>query len=192
MARKKIAPTARKEHRQSIVRSLMARGLEQHEIHTTLSQPKYADREILHNGVLVPNPNFVGNVETGEPVDRATINRDWKDIREQWRSTSLGDIDEHFGRQLAEIQEKKREAQALMSRVLDNKEKISLIGEWRGLQQLEVKLLGTARPERKEIKLDDNQFEQMQSAEERVRGKIAQMMSQLMTNQADDDSDSED
>jgi hypothetical protein len=191
MSRKKISPSARKEHRQSIVRSLMARGLEQHEIHTTLSQSKYADREILHNGVPVPNPSFVGNVETGETVDRATINRDWKEIRQEWRNASLGEIDEHLGRQFAEIQEKKRETQALMSKTSDNKEKIALIGEWRGLQQLEVKLLGTARPEKKEVKLDDTQFKAIQSAEERVREKLARMAGQALTESIEDAPDTD-
>lgn len=192
MSHKKLSPSARKEHRQSIIRSLMARGLEQHEIHTTLSQAKYADKEILKDGFLAPNPNFVGNVETGEAVDRATINRDWKEIREQWRNIALDEIDEHFGRQFAEIQEKKRETQALMSKAADNKEKIALIGEWRGLQQLEVKLLGTAKPERKEIKLDDKQFKEMQSAKERVQSKLAQMMGQAMSSEVDDAGDTED
>lgn len=138
---------AAKVHRQSIVRSLMARGLEQHEILDTLEKPQYAEPVMMKDGILIDNPNFCGNVKTGERVDKATISRDWNEIQEQWRKEAVEDVNEHFARQLAEIREAKRIAQAAKDR-----------SEIRLLIQLEMKLLGTPKPEKTEIRWDDEQI----------------------------------
>src|SRR5688572_11955491 len=109
----KRGTAAAKVHRQSIIRSLMARGLEQHEILATLEQDKYTQQHILNNdGELIDNPNFVGNPQTGERLHKSTISRDWNEIWEQWRLEAVQDVNEHFSRQLAEIREAKRIAQA--------------------------------------------------------------------------------
>lgn len=130
------------EKRRAIVRTLMARGLEQHEILSTLEQPKYADSQIMRNGELVDNPNFCGNPKTGKPVSKSTISRDWNHALEHWQEESVKEVEEHFSRQLAEIQELKRAAWAVKN-----------ITEVRQCIALEIKLLGTARPEKTETEL---------------------------------------
>lgn len=143
----KRGTNAAMEHRQSIVRSLMARGLEQHEILDTLAKPQYSEPYIEKDGILIDNPNFCSNGKTGEPVDKSTISRDWKKIKAEWRKEAVEDVNEHFARQLAEIREAKRIAQAAKDR-----------SEIRLLIQLEMKLLGTPKPEKTEVRWDDEQL----------------------------------
>lgn len=139
---------AAKVHRQGIVRSLMARGMEQHEIlHQLSTDKRYADEYVEQDGEYLPNPHFVGNVQTGEPVNKATISRDWREILAQWRAEALGDIDDHLSRQFAELREAKRIAQKAKDMRL-----------WAILNAQEMKLLGTPRPEKMEYRWDDEQI----------------------------------
>ena len=120
--------------RREVVASLLARGLRQSEIVDTLSQAKYA-HEVLPNGE--PNPHFIGNPVTGEPFNKATISRDVKHLMQVWRENAALDAEEHFARQLAELTELKRAAWSRKD-----------ISEIRQCLALEMKLLGTARPEK--------------------------------------------
>jgi hypothetical protein len=161
------------DKRREIVASLAARGMRQVEIVNQLGSPTIKRRE---NGQMkeYDNPSYMVNPETQEAWDKSTINRDIAALRTQWRKSAAVDTDEYFGNQLAELQEARRVMWA----------KGDVWGVTRSLE-LEIKLTGSARPERKEIKLDDKQFEAMQKAEDRVRQKITQMMQQGMI--ADDD-----
>ena len=121
--------------RRDIVASLAARGMRQTEITKQLGSPT-----INRNGEDYKNPSFLINPETGEPFDKATINRDIKALREQWRKSASVNSDEYFGEQLAELREARRRMWAK-----GNEE-----GVTRNLG-LEIKLTGTAKPEKKEI-----------------------------------------
>lgn len=154
------------EKRRAVVRTLMARGLEQHEILTTFEQDMYANPQIMVEGELVDNPNFVGNPKTGEPVNKSTISRDWNHALENWQEEAVKDVSEHFARQKAELSELKRLAWGKKN-----------VSEVRQIIALEMKLLGTAKPEKKEHRWDDKQLEQMKTAGDRVREKLGQMRS---------------
>lgn len=161
--------------RRDIVASLVARGMRQTEIAKQLATPT-----IVRNGKEQPNPSYLINPESGEPFDKATIHRDVTALKAGWRKSAAFNADEFFGRQLAEIEEVKRRMWA----------KDDAWGVARAIE-LEMKLTGTAKPERKEVKLDDNQFKQMQSAKERVRNKLGQLLNQTLMSEAMDGSTSE-
>lgn len=78
------------EDRQRRVAQLVNRGLTQRQI--TASLPTI---ECL-------------NIETGEPWDLRTINRDVKALRKDWREKAAGDTRQHQANVLAELAEVKR------------------------------------------------------------------------------------
>ena len=80
------------------------------------------------------------NPETGEPWSLRTVNYDIAALLKQWEEESARDIQEHKARELAELGEHRKSAWA-------EKE----LGEVRLGLALEMKLLGTQEPERKEI-----------------------------------------
>ncbi|MEO1289640.1 MAG: hypothetical protein AAFV93_17900 [Chloroflexota bacterium] len=151
------------DKRRDIVASLLARGMRQSEIVSQLSVPSIT-RIVDGEAVTYPNPSYLVNPKTDKPFDKATISRDFKSLREQWQGDAKVNADEHFSRQFAEIQEAKRVAWAQKN-----------MTEVRQLIALEMKLLGTSQPEKKEIRWDDKQLEQMQTAKERVREKLEMM-----------------
>jgi len=122
------------EKRREVVASLLARGLRQSEIVDTLSQPKYT-AERLNDGK--PNPYHLINPSTKEPFDKSTISRDVKALVGVWRENAAVDAEEHFARQLAELTELRRAAWARKD-----------LSEVRQCLALEMKLLGTAKPEK--------------------------------------------
>ena len=176
MAKQKLAPKAPPQEvidkRRNMVASLLARGMTQIEITNQLGA-----QYIIRDGQERPNPSYLINPITSEPFDKATINRDVQYLRKQWRENAEEVIEELLSKQLAEIREARRVAWARGD-----------IEEVRLSIALEMKLTGTAKPERKEIKLDDNQFAAMQSAEERVREKISRI-AVLLSQSGDDDTE---
>lgn len=164
------------DKRREMVASLMARGMRQIEIVNQLGVPT-----IVRNGTEIPNPSYLVNPESGLPFDKSQINRDVQFLRKKWRENAEEKTEELLSQQLAELREARRVSWARGD-----------MDEVRLNMLAEIKLTGSARPEKKEIKLDDKQFEAMQSAKERVRGKIAQMMGNAVASEASDASDSED
>ena len=79
------------------------------------------------------------NPETGEPWSLRTIGYDIAALHKQWEEESAKDIGEHKARELAELGEHRKSAWA-------EKE----LGEVRLGLALEMKLLGTQEPERRE------------------------------------------
>ena len=80
------------------------------------------------------------NPETGEPWSLRTIGYDLVALRKQWEKEAATDIRKHKARELAELGEHRRSAWAEQE-----------LGEVRLGLALEMKLLGTQEPERKEI-----------------------------------------
>lgn len=128
--------------RRDMVASLVARGMRQTEITKQLATPT-----IIRNGKEQPNPSYLINPETGEPFDKATINRDVMALKAQWRKSADFNADGAFGRQLAEIEEVKRRMWA----------KDDIWGVARAVE-LEIKLMGTAKPQKLEHRWDDKQL----------------------------------
>ena len=79
------------------------------------------------------------NPETGEPWSLRTIGYDLAALRKQWEREAAKDIAEHKARELAELGEHRKSAWA-------EKE----LGEVRLGLALEMRLLGTQEPERRE------------------------------------------
>lgn len=168
------------EKRREIIASLLSRGMRQYEIVNQLSMPtirRLVDGEYKD----MPNPTYMLNPLTNEPFDKATISRDVKKLLDEWREEAKADIEDFASKQLFELREARRKAWTNGD-----------MAEVRLNMALEMKLLGTARPERKEIKLDDKQFEQMQSAKDRVREKVAMMMAGFAAGDDNDGDDSSD
>lgn len=83
------------------------------------------------------------NPQTGEPYSRQTVHNDLRLLREQWAENAQQSIGEHQKRQLAEIQEIKKQA------FLDRDGNLAL----KAIEK-EMKLLGTAAPEKLEININ--------------------------------------
>lgn len=134
------------DKRREIVASLAARGMRQIEITNQLSSPIIKRRE---NGQMkeYDNPSYMINPESGEPWDKSTINRDIAALRAQWRKAALVDSDDYFGAQMAELEEVKRRMWA----------KDDMWGVARAIE-LEVKLTGTAKPQKLEHSWNDAQL----------------------------------
>lgn len=128
--------------RRDIVASLVARGMRQTEITKQLGT-----EIIIRNGKGQPNPSYLVNPETNLPFDKATINRDVMALKAQWRKSAGFNADGAFGRQLAEIDEIKRRMWA----------KDDVWGVARAVE-LEIKLMGTAKPQKLEHRWDDKQI----------------------------------
>lgn len=79
------------------------------------------------------------NPDTGAPYSHGTIANDIKMLREEWRASAAADMAEHKARQLAEL----REARRAVWREGD-------LSEVRRNIETEMKLLGTAAPQRVE------------------------------------------
>lgn len=107
--------------RREMVASLRLRGLTEREITEALAKP--GKQQIL-------------NPDSGEPYSPQTIHNDLKLLRDEWRERAAEDIKIHHARQLAEIQEIKRQA------FLDRDGRLALMAIDR-----EIKLLGTASPD---------------------------------------------
>ena len=180
MARQRTAPKAPPQEvidkRREMVASLLARGMRQIEIVNQLGV-----EYLMRNGERVKNPSHLINPVTQEPFDKATINRDVQFLRKQWRESAAEDAEEMLSRQLAELREARRVA---WGRGDMDEVRLNMLAE--------IKLTGTARPEKKEIKLNDEQFKAIQSAKDRVRDKLAQMMGQVAGQEVVDVGDSED
>jgi hypothetical protein len=99
----------------------------------------YTEREITLRLATGKQPLL--NPQTGEPYSRQTVHNDLVLLREKWTESAAQSINEHQVRQLAEIQEIKRQA------FLDRDGLLAL----RAIDR-EMKLLGTAAPER--VKID--------------------------------------
>jgi DNA-binding transcriptional MerR regulator len=130
--------------RRERVASLRARGLTIDEITQTLAA------EWLSPGK--PNPSHLVNPKTGKPFDRATIGRDLKFLDDEARERAREHIDLHRARQLQEIREGRRSAWA--------RKELKMVAKF---LEMEMKLLGTPMPERKEHRWDDSQLERMQT-----------------------------
>lgn len=93
-------------------------------------------REIVENlaGRKLVNPL------TGEPWSLSILIRDGRELDAAWRKAAAGDIAAAKGRQLAEIQEARREAWGFMD-----------LNQVRQLIKLEMELLGTEAPRRTEV-----------------------------------------
>lgn len=82
----------------------------------------------------------VRNPDNDEPYKVMCINRDCQTLDREWREQAAGDTEALRGRQLAEIREARRASW----------EAKDLNAVYRGME-LEIKLLGTAAPERSEV-----------------------------------------
>lgn len=138
----KKVPKEVTEKRREIVASLMARGMRQAEVVIQLGTEM-----IIRGGDAINNPSYIVNPNTLEPFDKATINRDFKYLLKGWRENALMDSDDHFSRQLAELTELRRAAWARKD-----------LAEVRQCLALEMKLLGTARPEKLEHSVNPDQL----------------------------------
>lgn len=140
--------------RQEYVATLTLRGLSQRKICEVLAQ-EFINRE--------RNPYYCVNPKTGEPFNLSQINRDLKDLQQQWRERSMEAIDQHRARQFAELDELKRRAWAAgdMELVLKT-------------INTEMKLLGTPAPEKQEHRWDEKQFESL--AEQMSDGELARII----------------
>jgi hypothetical protein len=134
------------DNRRMIVASLAARGMRQTEIVAQLGSPTITRRE---GGQMkeYPNPSYMVNPESLQAWDKATISRDIAALRTQWRKSAEVDSDDYFGAQMAELQEVKRRMWA----------KDDMWGVARAIE-LEVKLTGTAKPQKLEHRWDDAQI----------------------------------
>jgi len=94
----------------------------------------------IQDALASPDINIT-NLDTGRPYSRGTIANDLKHIRAMWRESATADMTEHKASQLAEL----REARRAVWRDSDH-------SEVRQNLALEIKLLGTAAPERLETK----------------------------------------
>ena len=112
------------EARRRRVAALKLRGLSAREIQAALGDPA--------KGILNPN--------SGKPYGLGTIGRDLVLLRKRWMKEAVGDIGKHKARELAELGEHRKSAWAQRE-----------LGEVRLGLALEMKLLGTQEPERKEI-----------------------------------------
>ena len=110
--------------RRRMVAGFKLRGLRSREIQVALADSM--------KGMLNP--------ETGEPWSLRTVNYDIAALLKQWEEESARDIREHKARELAELGEHRKSAWAERE-----------LGEVRLGLALEMKLLGTQEPERKEI-----------------------------------------
>ena len=180
MVRKIDIPPELIDKRREIIASLLSRGMRQVEIVNQLGSPTVT-RLVDGEQKTFVNTSYLINPITNKPFDKSQINRDVQFLRKQWRDKANAEMDELLTEQFMELREARRVAWTRGD-----------MAEVRLNMLAEIKLLGTARPEKKEIKLDDKQFEAMQSAEERVKNKIAQMMSQAIASEVDDASDSSD
>jgi hypothetical protein len=163
------------DKRRDMVASLMARGMRQIEIVNQLGLPT-----IVRNGTEIPNPSYLVNPESGLPFDKSQINRDVQFLRKKWRENAEEETEELLSQQLAELREARRVAWA---RGEMDEVRLNMVAE--------IKLTGTAKPEKKEVKLDDTQFKAIQSAEERVREKLARMAGQALTESIEDAPDTD-
>ena len=117
-----------------------------HETHVAQRRRKVAalrlegltQREIERLLPLGKDP--IKNPRTGEPYDLATVNRDLKHLREEWREEAVGDIASVKGAHLAELREARRAAW----------EAGDLCAVLRGLGQ-EAGLLGLDAPKREQV-----------------------------------------
>lgn len=159
------------DKRREIIASLLVRGMSQIEIRALMAHPT-----IEVQGKQVTNPAYLINPNTNEPFDTSQICRDVAAIRTQWRKQSLEHVDEFFAEQLANLRELRR----------INWERGDYV-EVRQAIALEIKLTGTAKPERVEHRMDDNQFEAMQTAKDRIREKLSMMMPIIREADADED-----
>lgn len=103
------------DYRRERVAQLSAQGMTTREIAVSLSKS---------------DPPIVA--DDGSALSHVTIAADLKAIKKLWRKASVSAIDEHIARQLAEIQEAKRDA-----RRADD------LSNWTRLETLEIELLGT-------------------------------------------------
>jgi hypothetical protein len=133
----KAPPPDVAEKRREMVASLLARGMRQIEIVNQLGA-----EYIIRNGTQVQNPSYLVNPITNQPFDRGTINRDVQFLRKQWRESAAEDMEDLLSRQLAEFREARRVAWA---RGDIEEVRLNLVAE--------MKLTGTARPEKKEVEL---------------------------------------
>jgi hypothetical protein len=163
------------DKRRDMVASLMTRGMRQIEIVNQLGLPT-----IVRNGTEIPNPSYLVNPESGLPFDKSQINRDVQFLRKKWRENAEEETEELLSQQLAELREARRVAWA---RGEMDEVRLNMVAE--------IKLTGTAKPEKKEVKLDDTQFKAIQSAEERVREKLARMAGQALTESIEDAPDTD-
>ena len=138
--------------RRELVAKLRLRGLSMREIAAAVAQ----------SGVI--------NNQTGEPFTHVTIKNDLDYLLSEWRDNAAGDTSNHRARQLAEIQQIKREA------ATNHDLRIWLAG----LKQ-EADLLGTAAPQRREITGADgeNLFD---SDARRALGELGLMLDEMGQN----------
>ena len=97
------------------------------------------EREIA---IALPKQGIV-NPQTGEPFSHQTVHLDCEALRQEWRENAAVSTAEHQARELAEVQEIKRQA------FLDRDGMLAL----RAIEK-EMKILGTAAPEKVEIKVN--------------------------------------
>jgi hypothetical protein len=99
-------------------------------------------REIA-DALAKPGPNQVLNPLTNEPFSHVTIHNDIVALTDEWRENAALSTQTHVARQLAEIQEIKRQA------FLNRDGLLAL----RAIDR-EIKILGTAAPDKVEIKVN--------------------------------------
>jgi hypothetical protein len=143
MAKKQELPhiQAAIDKRRDIVASLVARGMRQTEITAQLAA-QYIKKRVDGRMVEFENPSYMVNPETNQPYDKSQINRDVAWLKAEWRKAAKVASEEFFAAQLAELQEARRVMWAK--------------GDMHGVTNnlaLEIKLTGTALPEKKEVEL---------------------------------------
>lgn len=126
-------------YRQELVASLRARGLSLREIQVYLASidPKTGQPRLL-------------NPSTGEPFDIATLSRDLKKLRQASVKRAQESADEIRAQQLAEVREAKRSAWS--------QQNLPMVARF---LEVEMKLTGTAMPDKKEINWAEEQLKQM-------------------------------
>lgn len=145
--------------RREIVSALRRRAMSLDEIHQQLAT------EFLNiNNEIVPNPTYFPNPKTGEPFDRTTIFRDIEALRKQANERAAQNADEIR----AELFDRSEE----LYRIAIKQKKYGGALE---VLKFVAKLTGANRPEKKELRWDDDQLETMKSAKQTLRDKLKQV-----------------
>lgn len=142
------------DKRQDVVASLLGRGMRQSEILAQISTEFLlnTDGTPRHDASNnpIPNPTYLVNPNTKKPYDKATISRDVEKLSQQWRDRAALNTDILRAEQYARSEELYRVALAKK----DERSALEVL-------KYQTKLLGTALPEKHEVRWDDEQIGQI-------------------------------
>lgn len=157
--------------RRERVMALRVRGLSLQEIYHTLSHKDLPGPR----GDARPNPSFFPNPATGEGFDKTTLYRDIQWCERDALKRARRITDRHRAQQLAVLDE--------TLRVAWSKGKLEVVLK---TVELQAKLTGTiiTKIERKD---DDDQFQQAQTAKERLISNIEALLSKTYAGDTTDD-----